>query len=127
MEAALTDAGLTPGQIDYVNAHGTGTVRNDVAEARAIAQVLGTSVPVVSTKSYTGHMLGASGATEAVFVVASLQQQWVPANLDLAPVDPEIDIYLPDRCEHVPLERALSNSFAFGGSNVSLVFSRAQT
>lgn len=97
MQAALADAGLSASDIDHVNAHGTGTVRNDVAEARAIAHVLGKSVPVVSTKSYTGHMLGAGGATEAVFSLVALEQQWIPQNLGLDPVDPEIELDLPSR------------------------------
>lgn len=122
MQAALDDAGLQPQQIDYVNAHGTGTKRNDVAEAGAIAQVLGRSVPVVSTKSYTGHMLGAGSATEAVFAIAALEQQWIPGNLRLQPVDPEIVLNLPEQTLETRVDHVLSNSFAFGGSNVSLVF-----
>lgn len=124
MRLALADAGLEPSQIDYVNAHGTGTVRNDTAEATAIAEVVGTSVPVVSTKSCTGHMLGAGGATEAVFAVAALEHQWIPGNLDVAPIDPAITIDLPTETQARPLRHVLSNSFAFGGSNVSLAFSR---
>jgi 3-oxoacyl-[acyl-carrier-protein] synthase-1 len=127
MQAALADAGLHASDIDYINAHGTGTVRNDVAEARAIAQVLGRDVPVVSTKSYTGHMLGAGGATEAVFALASLEQQWIPANLGVEPVDPEIGLELPSRRREARIRHVLSNSFAFGGSNVTLAFSGAST
>lgn len=123
MHGALADAGLPASAIDYVNAHGTGTVRNDVAEARAIEQVLGRAVPVVSTKSYTGHMLGAGGATEAVFSVIALEQQWIPANLGLDPIDPEIRLHLPARPREAPVRHVLSNSFAFGGSNVTLAFS----
>lgn len=123
MRAALADAGLTASDIDYVNAHGTGTVRNDVAEAKAITEVLGKSVPVVSTKSYTGHMLGAGGATEAVFSLVALEQQWIPQNLALDPVDPEIELDLPTQPQQRPIRHVLSNSFAFGGSNVTLAFS----
>lgn len=125
MTAALTDASIKAEQVNYVNAHGTGTLRNDVAESRAIATVLGCSVPVVSTKSYTGHMLGASGATEAVFAVASLEHQWIPANLDVLPADPEIEINLPRHGQSSPVAHVVSNSFAFGGNNISLVLSRA--
>lgn len=123
MKAALADAGLSASAIDYINAHGTGTVRNDVAEARAIAHVLGKEVPVVSTKSYTGHMLGAGGATEAVFSLIALEQQWIPANLGLDPVDPEIQLDLPTQPREASVRHVLSNSFAFGGSNVTLAFS----
>ena len=123
MRDALSDAGLQASDIDYVNAHGTGTKRNDTAEALAIAEVLGREVPVVSTKSYTGHLLGAGGATEAIFAVASIEQQWIPGNLRLQPIDPEVEINLPCERQDLPVRHVLSNSFAFGGSNVSLAFS----
>ena len=123
MRDALSDARLEGADIDYVNAHGTGTKRNDTAEALAIATVLGREVPVVSTKSYTGHLLGAGGATEAVFAIASIEQQWIPANLRVQPVDPEIEVNLPSERLKTPVRHVLSNSFAFGGSNVSLTFS----
>ena len=97
MRDALADAGLDAADIDYVNAHGTGTRSNDTAEALAIAAVLGRDVPVVSTKSYTGHLLGAGGATEAIFAVASIEQQWIPANLRVAPVDDAIEPHKYDR------------------------------
>ncbi len=127
MRDALADAGLDPADIDYVNAHGTGTKRNDTAEAHAIATVLGLDVPVVSTKSYTGHLLGAGGATEAIFAVAAIEQQWIPANLRVQPVDPEIELNLPSERLESPVRHVLSNSFAFGGSNVSLVFSGSRS
>jgi 3-oxoacyl-[acyl-carrier-protein] synthase-1 len=123
MRDALRDAGLAAADIDYVNAHGTGTKSNDTAEALAIAAVLGRDVPVVSTKSYTGHLLGAGGATEAIFAVASIEQQWIPANLRVQPVDPEIELHLPSERLETRVRHVLSNSFAFGGSNVSLTFS----
>lgn len=122
MKRALHDAGVEPGDIDYVNAHGTGTVRNDTAEAAAIEAVLGTSTPVVSTKSYTGHMLGAGGVTEAIFALGSTIHGFIPANLDLAAVDPDIRVSLPQKVLDRRPRRALSNSFAFGGNNVSLIF-----
>lgn len=125
MQAALDDAGARPGDVDYVNAHGTGTKRNDIAEALAIGHVLGEQVPVVSTKSYTGHMLGAGGATEAVFAVAAIEQEWVPGNLRLDPVDPEIHLHLPREGQARPVRTVLSNSFAFGGSNACLAFRRS--
>ena len=122
MRRALDDASLAPDAIDYVNAHGTATERNDVVEAKAIAQVLGTNVPVVSTKSYTGHLLGAAGATEAVFTIAAIEHGWIPGNLDVDPVDPEVAVTLPRARTELAVRNALSTSFAFGGSNAALVF-----
>lgn len=122
IRAALADAKLEPHDIDYVNAHGTGTLRNDSAEAVALASVFGRDVPVVSTKSYTGHLLGASGATEALFSIAAIQEGFIPANLDLDPVDPTLPLCLPATARHQPVRHVLSTSFAFGGSNIALVF-----
>jgi 3-oxoacyl-[acyl-carrier-protein] synthase-1 len=124
MKAALADAGLTSNDIDYVNAHGTGTRFNDAMEARAIRALLGPKAHplVVSTKGYVGHMLGAAGATEAVFVLQSLAEGWVPGSIGSDPLDSEIDLDVPARLCRRPLGAAMSNSFAFGGSNVSLVF-----
>ena len=124
MEAALADAGIEASDVDYVNAHGTGTRFNDAMEARAIRTTFGaTANPiVVSTKAYVGHTLGAAGATEAVFVLAALQDGWTPASAGADPVDPEIGLDVPIVARDVNLHVALSNSFAFGGSNVSLVF-----
>lgn len=123
MRQALAEAGLAAKEIDYVNAHGTGTKANDIAEAHAIAAVVGRGVPVVSTKSYTGHMLGAGGATEAIFAVASIEQQWIPGNLRVEPIDPAIEINLPTQRLDSSVHHVLSNSFAFGGSNATLAFS----
>lgn len=122
IRAALDDAGLGPEAIDYVNAHGTGTLRNDSAEALALVSVFGTEVPVVSTKSYTGHMLGASGATEAIFAISAIERGFIPANLGLDPVDPAIPLRLPTAMIEAPVRHVLSTSFAFGGSNIALVF-----
>ncbi len=121
MQAALAEAGLKPSEVDYVNAHGTGTELNDAVEAGAIAAVFGEDVPVVSTKGFTGHMLGAAGATEAVFAIVAIEQQWIPASLGAEPVDPANGILIvPDRIER-RCRVAISNSFGFGGSNVSLI------
>jgi 3-oxoacyl-[acyl-carrier-protein] synthase-1 len=124
MEAALADAQVSPEDVDYVNAHGTGTRFNDAMEARAIRSALGRAAdpPVVSTKGYVGHTLGAAGAIEAVFTLQSLQEGWVPASLGADPLDPEIELNIPTAMRETELRVALSNSFAFGGSNVSLVF-----
>ncbi len=127
MQHAIAQANLTPADIDYVNAHGTGTVRNDIAEGRAIAAVVGANTPVVSTKSYTGHLLGAAGATEAMFAVVAIEQGWIPANLGLHPVDPALELMLPTQTHTHNVRHVLSNSLAFGGSNVSLVFGRGRT
>ncbi len=123
MEAALADAGASALDVDYVNAHGTGTRLNDAMEARAIRAVLGASNPiVVSTKGYVGHTLGAAGATEAVFVLEALAAGWTPASAGADPVDPELMVDVATERRDVSLRLAISNSFAFGGSNVSLVF-----
>jgi len=123
MRAALDEAGVSPDDVDYVNAHGTGTRFNDAMEATAIRKVLGGADPiVVSTKGYVGHTLGAAGAMEAVFVMEALQAGWTPASAGADPVDPELGIQIPSTPCEVDLRVALSNSFAFGGSNVSLVF-----
>lgn len=124
MRGALAQAGLEPGEVDHVNAHGTGTRANDLIEGRAIATLFGNEVPVVSTKAYTGHLLGAGGATEAIFACAALEAGRIPRALDVAPLDPELDVSLPDRVIDRPLRAVLSNSFAFGGSNVSVLLGR---
>jgi len=128
MAAAMADAGVAPADIDYVNSHGTGTPFNDAMEARAIRSALGPGNDplVVSTKGYVGHMLGAAGATEAVFVLHSLDQGFVPASVGASPIDPEIALAVPTERTDADLRFAISNSFAFGGSNVSLVFGAAR-
>jgi 3-oxoacyl-[acyl-carrier-protein] synthase II len=126
MRRALRDAGLTPADIDYVNAHGTSTPMNDPNEAKAIQRVFGdeaTRISVSSTKSATGHMLGAAGAIEAIACVLSLRDQLVPPTINYTTPDPECGPL--DFTPNVPKSRtvraALSNSAGFGGHNVSLV------
>ena len=129
MHQALRQAGLEAEDIDYINAHGTGTPFNDDMEATAIRGVLGRARnnPIVaSTKGFIGHTLGAAGAIEAVFVLASLVHQFTPASLGADPVDPNLPIQIATEGCQTPLNFALSNSFAFGGSNVSLVFGAPQ-
>jgi 3-oxoacyl-[acyl-carrier-protein] synthase II len=123
---ALEDAGLQAGDIGAINAHATGTDAGDVAEAQALEQVFGTAMPPVSaTKSMHGHLLGAAGALEAAVSVASLQLQLVPATLGLEPVDARCaGLNLGSQPRAARMDHVLSNSFAFGGSNVSLVFKR---
>ena len=124
MQNAIEQAGLEPHDIDYINAHGTGTPFNDEMEARAIRLALGTKAnPIVaSTKGFVGHTLGAAGAIEAVFVLTSLTHQFTPASLGADPLDPSLPIQIATERVDMPVEFALSNSFAFGGSNVSLIF-----
>jgi len=128
MAAALRDAGLDPSGIDYVNAHGTSTLLGDIAETRAIKAVFGnsaTSVAVSSTKSTTGHLLGAAGAIEAVFSVLAIRDQVVPPTVNLENPDPQCDLdYVPGTARRMPVTAVLSNSFGFGGTNGSLVFRR---
>lgn len=121
MQRALELAHVEPGQVDYVNAHGTGTRLNDSAEAQAIGSLIGREVPVVSTKGYTGHMLGAAGASEAVMTLMSLSEGFVPASLGADPIDESIQLNVPLVRLHGTYRRGLSNSFAFGGNNVSVL------
>jgi 3-oxoacyl-[acyl-carrier-protein] synthase-1 len=124
MKQALTQAGRAPADVDYINAHSPGTRLNDLSEGRAIASLFGASVPVVSTKGYTGHLLGAGGATEAIFAIVAVEQAWIPASLRADPVDADLGILIPTAAQERPCRNVLSNSFAFGGSNVSLLFGR---
>ncbi|HEY2324432.1 MAG TPA: beta-ketoacyl-[acyl-carrier-protein] synthase family protein [Thermoanaerobaculia bacterium] len=121
MRAALAEAHVSG--VDYVNAHGTGTLLNDSAESLAIISVLGATAPVSSSKSYFGHTLGASGALEAVISILALQEQLAPPTLRLRNAAAALD-YIPDTPRPMPMEHVLSNTFGFGGSNVSLLFRR---
>ena len=122
MRQALSRAGLEPGEIDYVNAHGTATPANDRAEDRALVRLFGQRVPVSSTKGFTGHTLGAAGIVEAIVCFLALEHGFVPATLNSSAIEPGLQsmIVLENRAAKV--RRALSNSFGFGGSNCSLVF-----
>jgi 3-oxoacyl-[acyl-carrier-protein] synthase II len=131
---ALRDAGLSAGQISYVNAHGTSTELNDAAETNALKLALGeyaAKIPISSTKSTIGHLLGAAGAVEAVATVQALRHRVIAPTLGYEVPDPELDLdYVPGQArELVPVNggppAALSNSFAFGGHNVSLVIKAA--
>jgi 3-oxoacyl-[acyl-carrier-protein] synthase-1 len=121
MRQALTLAGCAPHSVDYVNAHGTGTKLNDSAEAKAIARVFAHPVPVVSTKCYTGHTLAAAGAIEAVFSAMAIEEGWIPPALFSEPRDPDVSLHVPTVRTHGRFQRVLSNSFAFGGNNVSVL------
>jgi 3-oxoacyl-[acyl-carrier-protein] synthase II len=128
MRNALKDAGLNPEQIDYINAHGTSTPLGDVAETKAIKRLLGARSPKVavnSTKSMTGHLLGAAGGVEAVFSALALRDQVSPPTINLRNPDPECDLdYVPNEARRMPIRAAMSNSFGFGGTNGTLVLSR---
>lgn len=125
MRQALDQAGLTPSDVDHVNAHGTGTNANDEVEGKAIQSLLGSGVPVVSTKAYTGHMLGAGGASEAIFAIAAIQRGVVPMALRAHPLDSAFSIFVPEAPVARDLNVVLSNSFAFGGSNVCVAIGKA--
>lgn len=119
--SALAAAGLAPAQIDFVNAHATGTKVGDAAEAKAIASVLGHTTPVVATKGFTGHLLGAAGATEILLCVAALERGWLPASLGATPLDPSLAIDVTTERRAIDAATALSTSFAFGGSNAAVI------
>jgi 3-oxoacyl-[acyl-carrier-protein] synthase II len=128
MRAALADAGVTPEQVGYINAHGTSTPFNDRIETRAIHAVFnGGHPPVSSTKSAIGHLLGGAGAVEAVAVLGALQRGLLPPTLNFEEPDPDCDLdYIPDGPREAPdIEFALSNSFGFGGQNACLAFRKA--
>lgn len=129
MNRALIDAGLAPRDIDCVNAHGTGTPKNDVAETRAIKQALGRrsmEIPVTANKSMTGHLIAASGALEAIASVLSLSEGLVPPTINLLTPDPECDLdYVPNASRAFHGHTVLSNSFGFGGQNATLIFGKA--
>lgn len=129
MRMALRQAGLTPADIHYLNAHGTSTPLNDKSETRAIKTVFGEAaarLPISSIKSMTGHLLGAAGAVEAVACVLALRDQIIPPTINYANPDPECDLdYVPNAARPHPMRHILSNSFGFGGHNACLVFSVA--
>jgi 3-oxoacyl-[acyl-carrier-protein] synthase II len=126
MRGALAEAGAERPRVDYINAHGTGTLLNDSAETKAILAAVGEEVPVSSSKSYFGHTLGASGGVEAVISVLTLQNQIAPPTLrlDAAAADCTLD-YIPHTPRPMAITNMLSNTFGFGGSNVSLLFRRS--
>jgi 3-oxoacyl-[acyl-carrier-protein] synthase II len=126
IELAVKDAGLSPAEISYINAHGTSTGANDPTETKAIKKALGESaykIPVSSTKSMTGHLLGGSGGIEAVATVMAIANDRIPPTLNLDNPDPDCDLdYVPYESRQLIVKAALSNSFGFGGHNVTLAF-----
>jgi 3-oxoacyl-[acyl-carrier-protein] synthase II len=128
MLLALADAGLDADQVNYINAHGTSTPAGDVAETMAIKRAFGArayEVPVSSTKSMTGHMLGAAGGAEAIFTILAIRDQTAPPTINYETPDPSCDLdYVPNIAREMRIDVALTNSFGFGGTNGTLVFRR---
>ncbi|MCZ6559890.1 MAG: beta-ketoacyl-ACP synthase II [Gammaproteobacteria bacterium] len=128
MKNALADAKLNPDEVDYINAHGTSTPLGDIAETKAIKQAFhdhAYKVAVSSTKSMTGHLLGAAGGVEAIFSILAIRDQVAPPTINLEYADPECDLdYVPNEARQIHLRVAVSNSFGFGGTNGTLVFAQ---
>ncbi|MBL1432637.1 MAG: beta-ketoacyl-[acyl-carrier-protein] synthase II [Gammaproteobacteria bacterium] len=128
MGLALTNAGMNVEDIDYINAHGTSTPAGDKAETQAVKRCFGEhaySVAISSTKSMTGHLLGATGGVEAIFSVLAIRDQVAPPTINLDTPDPECDLdYVPNIARDMKIDTALSNSFGFGGTNATLIMSR---
>ena len=130
MDAALADAGLNHADVDYINAHGTSTPAGDIAETLAIKRSFGDlagQVAISSTKSMTGHLLGAAGGVEAVFTLLAIRDQVAPPTINLDNPDPQCDLdYVPNTAREMEISTAISNSFGFGGTNGTLGFSPAK-
>ncbi|PJF40721.1 MAG: beta-ketoacyl-[acyl-carrier-protein] synthase II [Chloroflexi bacterium] len=128
IKQALDDAQIAPEQIDYINAHGTATELNDIMETKAVKQVFGEhayNIPMSSTKSMTGHAMGATAAFEAIFSIMALRDQVAPPTINFNEADPECDLdYIPNEARELKLSYVMSNSFGFGGHNVSLIFKK---
>ncbi len=128
MKMAIEDADLEPGDIDYINAHGTSTEYNDKFETLAIKEVLGShanNVAISSTKSMTGHLLGAAGGVEAIFTIKAIENGIIPPTINLDTPDPECDLdYVPNEARHKEVRAAMSNSLGFGGHNATIVFKK---
>jgi 3-oxoacyl-[acyl-carrier-protein] synthase II len=129
MKLALEDANLSAQDVGYINAHGTSTPLNDKSETAAIKTVFGEqaySIPISSTKSMTGHLLGASGAVEAVFSILAIREGVLPPTINYQTPDPLCDLdYVPNQPRRVSPQHVMSNSFGFGGHNATLIFSRS--
>ena len=125
MLLALENAGVNPDQVSYINAHGTATPLNDAAETRAIKAAFGDmayNIPVSSTKSMTGHMMGATGALEALFCVRAVAEDVLPPTIHYQTPDPDCDLdYIPNQARETQVDVAISNAFGFGGHNAVLV------
>ncbi|MGL4485356.1 MAG: beta-ketoacyl-[acyl-carrier-protein] synthase family protein, partial [Anaerovoracaceae bacterium] len=127
MQMALECAGIKADEIDYINAHGTGTPYNDLFETMAVKKVFGenTKVPMSSTKSMTGHLLGGAGSIEAVFILNSILDGFIPPTINLLKPDPELDLdYVPNVGREKEVTYAMSNSLGFGGHNGSIIIKK---
>lgn len=128
LEGALQKAKVTPGEVDYINAHGTATAVNDAVETLVIKKVFGEKayqIPVSSTKSMLGHLIAAAGATELIACLLAIRDQWVPPTINYEEPDPDCDLdYVPNHAREVKVDTALSNSFGFGGQNICLLVRR---
>ena len=128
MTRALASSGVAPHEIDYINAHGTSTPYNDKFETMAIKKTFGEhapKIPISSTKSMTGHLLGAAGGVEGVFSVLSIYRNILLPTINYETPDPECDLdYIPNQAREATVQYALSNSFGFGGTNAALLFKR---
>ena len=128
MKMALEDAGINPEDVDYINAHGTSTKLNDASESKAIKQVFGDhayKMPISSTKSMTGHLLGGAGAVESIFSILTICRGIIPPTINYETPDPECDLdYVPNKARKAEVKIALSNSFGFGGTNACLIFGK---
>jgi 3-oxoacyl-(acyl-carrier-protein) synthase len=131
MVMALRRAGIEPHEVDYLNAHGTSTPVGDPAETQAIKSVFGDfayKLPVSSTKSMTGHLLGAAGGLESVFCILAIRDGFAPPTINYEYPDPSCDLdYVPSVGRDMPISTAMNNAFGFGGHNVSLVFRRFES
>lgn len=131
MDLSLKDAGIAPGDLGYINAHGTSTPANDRTETAAIRTVFGDvahTIPISSSKSMTGHLLGAAGAIESIVCLLAIRDGVIPPTINYETPDPECDLdYVPNEARKVPITSAMTNSFGFGGHNVSLIFGAPQT
>jgi len=130
IKRAIHDAGIDPTEIGYINAHGTSTPYNDLYETMAVKTVFGDyayKLAMSSTKSMTGHLLGAAGGVEAIFTVLALKEGILPPTINLQNPDPECDLdYVPNEARKADIQYAMSNSLGFGGHNASLVFKKIE-
>ena len=128
MKMAIKDGGLQPNEIDYVNAHGTSTAYNDKFETAAMKEVFGDhagKLSISSTKSMTGHLLGAAGGVEAIFSVQAIKEGIIPPTINYVTPDPECDLdYIPNQARKQEIKTAMSNSLGFGGHNATIVFKK---
>lgn len=128
MNLALKDAGLNPEDIDYINAHGTSTQMNDISETQGMKTVFkehAKKVAISSTKSMTGHLLGAAGGVESVFSILAIRNGVAPPTINYETPDPECDLdYVPNQAREQNIKTVMSNSFGFGGTNATLIFKK---